>query len=254
MGRGRNSWNPEEKRSAAERLRRIRSVCEKQKRLLSSSTSATIIIDRIDESYDLNEQFTRKEFEDLNMANFKKCIEITAGVISDAKMKMEDIEDIVLIGGSTRIPKIRELLTKYFGGKALNSTVNADEAVAFGAAVQAALECGKRDEASKNVWVSDVTPFSLGTDVSDGTLSGEEAIAKDNNKLGEFQLSDIPSARSGKEPLAVTMKIDSEGILHVTAVCVSTGGTNAIKIEAHKGRMSKQEIASAKTATESISW
>ncbi|CAG7824807.1 unnamed protein product [Allacma fusca] len=287
LGRGRNSRNPEEKRSAAERLRRIRSVCEKQKRLLSSSTSTTILIDRIDEIYDLNEQFTRKEFEDLNMVYFKKCIEITAGVITDAKMMKEDIEDIVLIGGSTRIPKIRELLMQFFGGKALNFTVNADEAVAFGAAVQAALEYGKRDEVSKDVSVSDVAPLSLGVENFDGNLSviirkntsvpcsktqtrisvldwvtsitfkifeGEEAIAKDNNKLGEFELSDIPSARAGEEPMDVTMEIDAEGILHVTAVCRSTGGTKAIKIEAHKGRMSKQEIASAKTATESFNW
>ncbi|CAG7820544.1 unnamed protein product [Allacma fusca] len=287
LGRGRNSSNPEEKRSAAERLRRIRSACEKQKRLLSSSTSTTIIIDRIDESYDLNEQFTRKEFEDLNTANFKKCIEITAGVITDANMKMEDIEDIVLIGGSTRIPKIRELLMQFFGGKALNSTINADEAVAFGAAVQAALEYGKRDEVSKNVSVSDVTPLSLGLEIHGGSMSviipkntsipcnktqayytvydwqtavtikifeGEEATAKDNNKLGEFDLSGIPSAVSGKEPLDTTMKIDSEGILHVTAVCRSTGGTKSIKIEAHKGRMSKQEIATAQAATESFNW
>ncbi|CAG7723857.1 unnamed protein product [Allacma fusca] len=279
LGRGRNSMNPEEKRSASERLRRIRSVCEKQKRLLSSSTSTTIIIDRIDESYDLNEQFTRKTFEDLNMANFKKCIEITAGVITDAKMKKGNIEDIVLIGGSTRIPKIRELLTKYFGGKALNSTVNADEAVAYGAAVQAALEYGKRDEVSKNVWVSDVTPLSLGVEIHGGLMSviiprntrvpcskksqyatlydwqkvvnfsifeGEDPLAKDNNKLGEFKLSGIPIARAGEEKIDLTMEVESDGIFHVTAVCRSTRGTKTIKIEAHKGRMSKKEITSAK--------
>ncbi|CAG7691841.1 unnamed protein product [Allacma fusca] len=287
LGQGKDSRNPEEKRKAAERLRRIRSACEKQKRLLSSTSSTMISIDRIDDSYDLNEPFTRKDFEDLNMSKFKKCIEITDAAISDAKMSKDNIEDIVLIGGSTRIPKIRELLREYFNGKALNATINADEAVAFGAAVQAALEYGKKDEVSKNVSVSDVAPLSLGVENVDGNLSviipkntpvpcsksqkrytvydsqtsttfkifeGEELIAKNNNKLGQFTLSDIPSAPSGKEPLNVTMEIDSEGILHVTAVCMSTRGTKAIKIEAHKGRMSQQDISSAKANAEDFNW
>lgn len=281
LGRGKLSSNPTEKRDASERFRRIRAVCEKQKRILSTSESTIISIPRIDGNFDLEETITRADFERLNLVPFKKCIDITDKVIADAKMKKSEIDDIVLIGGSTRIPKIRELLTEYFDGKALNSQINADEAVAFGAAIQAALEHGKSNEVIKKISVSDVTPMSLGIRVVTEELSviipknttvpckksctyhtsedaqtkmaieifeGEELIANNNTKLGMFRLNGIPSAPQRKEPIDVSMNIDREGILHVEAVCRSTGGSNSITIEAHKGRMSSTEILSAKVS------
>lgn len=275
LGRGRDSINPKERRDASERLRRIRAVCEKQKRILSSADSVEIEIPRIDGSFNLEETFTRAEFEILNLSRFKNCIDITVSVISDAQMDKSEIDDIVLIGGSTRIPKIRELLTEYFDGKALNKQINADEAVAYGAAIKAALIYGKSNEVNKNVRVKDVTPMSLGVEIFGGGLSviiekntpvpyskaypyytvfdwqtsvrinvfeGEKPKATMNNKLGTFDINDIPSAPTGKEPIDISMTIDSEGILHVKAVCRSTGNSEGITIEEHKGRMSGREI------------
>jgi L1 cell adhesion molecule like protein len=208
-------------------------------------------------------------------------------VISEAKLQKSEIDDIVLIGGSTRIPKIQELVVKYFDGKALNSQINPDEAVAYGAAVHAALEFGKSDEVpgTSPPVVSDVTPLSLGievfgyrfnvilpkntrvpcanteeyTTVYDGQTAadiniyeGEEFFAVKNNLLGKFRLTGVPSARRGKERMNVTMNIDREGILNVKAVCKSTGGSKDVKIEAYKGRMSAVEIEAAKAGAETF--
>lgn len=279
LGRNTDSSDPALRRDASVRLRRIRSACEKQKRLLSMTDSVNITIEKIDGNFDLDETFTRAQFEALNMSKFKNCIDITAAVISDAGMVKSEIDDVVLVGGSTRIPKIRELLTQFFDGKALNKQMNADEAVAYGAAIQASLVFGKRYQIKRNVKVNDVTPMSLGLKTADGSMSriirkntpvpcsqkeeyitarddqtsadiniyeGEKPIAVDNNKLGTFTLCGIPKARVGEEPIDVTMTIDSEGLLHVKAICRSTGKSEGITIEQHKGRMSLKEIEIAK--------
>jgi molecular chaperone DnaK (HSP70) len=221
------------------------------------------------------------------MPKFQKCVKITAQVILEAKVNKGDIDDIVLIGGSTKIPKIQQLLTEFFNGKALNSQIKADEAVAVGAAIQAALLYGKFDEVSKNVSVSNVTPLSLGIKNSKGNMvvaipkntpvpcsktetwftkkdwqttmwfpifEGESLVAEDNTMLGKFRLTNIPSARARKERTEVTVTIDDEGILHVKAVCCSNGSSNDITIDAYRGRMASNKIAAAKDSAKSLTW
>lgn len=272
LGRGRDSSNSTERRNAYERIRRIKAECETKKRNLSYAESTDIAIECIDGTFNLDLKFTRDDFERLNIAKFRRCIELTKDVISKSKLEKSQIEDIVLVGGSTRIPKIRELLTEFFDGKALNSTINADESVSYGAAIQAALEYGKSDEVGAHITVADVTPIPLGIEIYGGGMSviipsntpiphshggvyyttkdwqtsvdinvyeGVHPVAKENNHLGWFQLSGIPSALRAKEKLDVTMNIDREGILFVKAECRSTGGSENIKIETHKGRMSQ---------------
>ena len=258
-------------------LRRLRTACERAKRTLSSSTQATIEIDSLHEGLDFNSVITRARFEDLNMDFFRRCMQPVQKCLEDSKLSKSQIHDVVLVGGSTRIPKIQSMLSDFFGGKELNKSINPDEAVAYGATVQAAILSGegKNDSKLSEVLLLDVTPLSLGLETAGGIMTtliprnttvpakktqtfstyadhqtgvhvqvfeGERAMTKDNNTLGNFQLEGIPPMPRGVPQIDVTFDIDANGILNVSAVEKSVGKEKSITIKNDKGRMSDDEI------------
>ncbi|XP_058756803.1 heat shock cognate 70 kDa protein-like [Vicia villosa] len=253
-------------------LRRLRTACERAKRTLSYDTDATIDIDAICEGIDFCSSITRAKFEQLNMDLFEKCMETVESCLADAKMDKSSVDDIVLVGGSSRIPKVKQLLQDFFNGKELCKSINPDEAVAYGAAVQAAL----LSEGLKNVpnlGLQDVTPLSLGTKVKGNIMNvvipknssipvkrkrvyytckddqasvtvdvyeGERVVANENNLLGLFYLS-VRHAPSGL-PIQVCFDIDGDGILTVSAEEETSGNKKDITITNENGRLSREEI------------